>query len=39
MMCVCGHSKDVHEHYRAGSDCGVCGRDVCPRFRLRKVSR
>jgi hypothetical protein len=27
-VCVCRH-----EHIRAGSDCGTCGRWVCPRFR------
>ncbi|GAB3216244.1 hypothetical protein GCM10027586_07480 [Kineococcus gypseus] len=27
--CTCGHAKDVHEHYRAGSDCALC---ECPRY-------
>ena len=22
--CRCGHPHDSHEHYRAGSDCGLC---------------
>ena len=22
--CRCGHVKDVHEHYRDGSDCSQC---------------
>lgn len=30
--CACGHSAEVHEHYRRGSDCGACGRSVCPRY-------
>jgi hypothetical protein len=28
--CRCGHLKNAHDHYRRGSDCGLCG---CPRFR------
>ena len=31
--CRCGHPAEVHEHYRAGSDCGMCGPGVCDRFR------
>lgn len=31
--CICGHERDRHEHYRAGTDCGSCGRVRCPRFR------
>ena len=31
--CKCGHVKDVHEHYRAGTDCSQCGRAVCPSYR------
>ena len=31
--CLCGHAREAHEHYRRGSDCGVCGRDVCGKFR------
>jgi hypothetical protein len=27
--CSCGHRKQAHEHYRAGSDCALCG---CGRF-------
>ncbi|MCZ2829874.1 hypothetical protein O2W14_13605 [Modestobacter sp. VKM Ac-2986] len=23
--CSCGHGKRTHEHYRAGSDCALCG--------------
>jgi hypothetical protein len=29
--CVCGHGRDAHEHYRAGTECVDC--DVCPQFR------
>ena len=32
-VCVCGHVKDAHEHYRPGSDCGLCD---CPRYRRRR---
>ena len=28
--CVCGHPREQHEHYRAGTDCVVCG---CMSFR------
>jgi hypothetical protein len=43
--CRCGHPRTVHEHYRAGTDCALCGttpflRDAagrpafrCPRYR------
>ena len=42
--CTCGHAKDVHEHYRAGSDCALC---ACTRYTptaglravLRRLSR
>jgi hypothetical protein len=32
-MCRCGHPWAVHEHLRAGSDCGFCSARNCPRFR------
>lgn len=35
MRCVCGHPRRVHEHWRTGSDCGVCGGNRCARFRWR----
>lgn len=28
----CGCPEEAHEHYRAGTDCGRCGRDKCPNF-------
>lgn len=31
-VCRCGHEKDVHEHYRPGTDCGICGTS-CRAFR------
>ncbi len=42
--CTCGHSHDAHEHYRRGSDCGVCGKQTCKAFaadnrRLADTSR
>jgi hypothetical protein len=32
-LCVCGHPRRAHEHYRAGSDCSLCEHAGCPRFR------
>lgn len=23
-LCRCGHARQAHDHYRAGSDCGLC---------------
>ena len=34
--CVCGHPYRAHEHLRRGSDCALCGAEVCPRFRRRR---
>ena len=31
--CVCGHPREAHEHYRSGTDCALCGRSHCGRFR------
>ncbi|MBP2366334.1 hypothetical protein [Pseudonocardia parietis] len=33
-ICRCGHEKDAHEHYRPGTDCGVCG-TACRAFHAR----
>jgi hypothetical protein len=33
LLCRCGHPRTVHEHYRPGSDCGLCGDTVCPGWR------
>lgn len=30
--CVCGCPREVHDHYRAGTDCGHCGAATCRRF-------
>jgi hypothetical protein len=30
--CTCGHVREAHEHYRRGSDCGICGADACAAF-------
>jgi hypothetical protein len=38
-LCVCGHAKDAHEHYRRGTDCATCGAEVCPKFRRAILSR
>ncbi|MGV9673609.1 MULTISPECIES: hypothetical protein [unclassified Gordonia (in: high G+C Gram-positive bacteria)] len=32
-VCRCGHPRAMHEHYRAGSDCGHCGFAGCAKFR------
>ena len=37
-VCVCGHAREIHEHFRQGSDCGACGGERCPRFRGRSLS-
>ena len=31
-LCRCGHTRTVHQHYRRGDDCGICG-DTCPTYR------
>jgi hypothetical protein len=28
--CRCGHSERAHEHYRRGTDCGLC---QCAKFK------
>lgn len=32
-VCRCSHPRGMHEHLRVGSDCGVCGRQLCPAYR------
>lgn len=34
-LCQCGHSKELHEHYRRGSECAQPGCD-CKRYRPGK---
>jgi hypothetical protein len=29
-VCTCGHIADAHEHWRPGTDCGLC---TCNRYR------
>lgn len=36
-VCTCGHMLDTHQHFRPGTDCGECGKVVCPAFTLRVV--
>jgi hypothetical protein len=31
--CRCGCTRDAHDHYRAGTDCGRCGAMICPSWR------
>lgn len=43
-LCLCGHPKEAHDHYRAGTDCGICGRSTCASYRatgglLRRLLR
>jgi hypothetical protein len=33
--CVCRHAREAHEHWRRGTDCGVCGPQGCSRYRRR----
>lgn len=28
-ICQCGHARTAHEHYRPGTDCALCGVEVC----------
>lgn len=35
--CGCLHLRVRHQHDRPGSDCGTCGKAVCPRY--SEVSR
>ena len=30
--CTCGHPAALHQHHRAGTDCGECGRIRCPHY-------
>jgi hypothetical protein len=32
-FCECCHDRSAHEHYRAGSECGLCGCDQYRRSR------
>jgi hypothetical protein len=32
-LCVCGHAREAHEHYRAGTDCALCPDAACRRWR------
>lgn len=34
-LCTCGHPEEMHEHYRAGDDCGSCGPATCGSFRVQ----
>ena len=34
-FCLCGHEPRAHEHWRPGSECGVCGPKGCPTYRER----
>jgi hypothetical protein len=33
MRCRCGHQRELHSHYRPGTDCSQCG---CPWFLWRR---
>ena len=32
-VCVCGHERVAHRHYRKGTDCGLC---ACSRYAKRR---
>lgn len=34
-FCLCGHEARAHEHWRPGSECGVCGPAGCLSYRER----
>jgi len=34
--CRCTCPRSAHDHYRPGTDCGRCGRAVCPGFRRQR---
>lgn len=34
-LCVCLHPKAAHEHWRRGTDCGICGSATCRAYRRR----
>ena len=34
-FCLCSHESRAHEHWRPGSECGVCGLGGCPTYRER----
>jgi hypothetical protein len=38
-VCACGHIREAHQHFRRGSDCGVCGRVGCRRFRRQATAQ
>lgn len=35
--CRCGHEREAHDHYRAGTECALCGAEGCPRYRDGRV--
>jgi hypothetical protein len=39
LPCQCGHPAEVHEHWRFGTDCGVCGKLVCRSYRPVRPER
>ncbi|MFT4110160.1 hypothetical protein [Propionicimonas sp.] len=38
-VCVCGHPKSAHEHYRKGTECALCDVSVCGAYRPAKGKR
>jgi hypothetical protein len=33
LLCRCGHNRAAHEHFRPDTDCALCERGQCDRFR------
>ncbi|WP_304118504.1 hypothetical protein [Mycolicibacterium bacteremicum] len=38
-ICQCGHGRAAHEHYRPGTDCALCGPQVCQAYDGPRRSR
>lgn len=38
-ICQCGHGRAAHEHYRPGTECALCGPEVCQAYNGPRPSR
>jgi len=38
-VCRCGHICDAHQHFRPGTDCGLCAQGNCQKYRRRNARR
>jgi hypothetical protein len=32
-VCVCGHARSAHQHFRFGTECALCSTGDCKRYR------